>query len=137
MLPGRFGGVGAAPAIRSRWGAYYGSWALFTDLVVDLFAAVGPVGACSRSSNISFSAMAKPEDAGDALLEGFGGEGAVVPQSPISVHGTYRAYFTELQSELSKVEETSDLPSFLQKNIPLLLLFVELSRRQVNSVARD
>ena len=107
MLPGRIGGVGAVPAMRSCWGAYYGSWALVADLVVELFAAVGPVGACSRSSNISFSAMAIPEGAEDALLEGFGGEGAVVPQSPISVHGTYRAYFTELQPELSKAEENN------------------------------
>jgi len=51
--------------------------------------------------------MAMPEDAEDAPLEGFGGEGAVVPQSFISVHGTYRAYFTELQPELSKAEENN------------------------------
>ena len=51
--------------------------------------------------------MAIPEGAEDALLEGFGDEGAVVPQSFISVHGTYRAYFTELQPELSKAEENN------------------------------
>ena len=101
MLPERFGGVGAVLAMRSRWGAYYGSWALVADLVVDLVAAVDPIGASSRSTNICFSAMAIPEDVEDALLEeGFGGEGAVVLQSSISVHGTYRTYFTELQFEL-------------------------------------
>jgi hypothetical protein len=137
LLPERFGGVGAVPAMRSRWGAYYGSWALVAELVVGLFTSVGPADTSLRSSNISFSAMTMPEDAEDVFLEGLGGEGAVVPQSFISVHGTYGAYFTELQSELSKVEEAADLPPFLQKNMPLPLLFVELSRRQVNSAARD
>ena len=88
--------------------------------------------------------MAMAEGAEDAFpkeLGGEEGEGAVVPQSfiSVSVHGTYGAYFTELQSELSKAEEAAGLPPFLQKKIPLPLLFVdELSRRQqVNSVARD
>ncbi len=107
--PLRDGGLGTASAELLRSSAYFGSFSLAVQLILDHFGNAGlPSALTSPSTTVQLSPTTTTEAAEDAVLA-HGVDGEQLSERFTTCHGTYRQHFSAIAQLLSNLGDEAQL----------------------------
>ena len=136
-LPLRHGGLGTASAELLRASAYFGSFSLAAQLILDHFGDVGlPSVLASPSTIVQLSPTTTSEVAEDAVLA-HGIDRELLSERFTTCHGTYRQHFSAIAQLIANLGDDAQLSQCNRECIPRSLLHFIDARSRINALQRS